>query len=83
MFCKKANLAQIITPQKAKLGPDNNATAICCEVIICIYTYIYSHGADMLRSDLVVCVDQLMDGLASRLTSGPGSISQWKIDKFR
>ena len=27
-------LAQIITPEKAKLGPDNNFTA-------CIYTYIY------------------------------------------
>ena len=28
----KTNLAQIITPQKAKLGPDNNTTA---------YIYIY------------------------------------------
>ena len=31
-------MAQIITPQKAKLGPDNNTTAYS----ICIYIYIYT-----------------------------------------
>ena len=36
VFGKKANLAQIIIPQKAKLGPDNNTTAY-------IYIYIYTH----------------------------------------
>ena len=30
-------MAQIITPQKAKLGPDNNTTA---------YIYIYTHTGD-------------------------------------
>ena len=35
VFCEKTNLAQIITPQKAKLGPDNNTTAY-------IYIYIYA-----------------------------------------
>ena len=28
---KKTNLAQIITPQKAKLGPDNNTTTYMTE----------------------------------------------------
>ena len=40
MFCKKANLAQIITPQKAKLGPDNNTTAF-----ICIHIHIHYYRA--------------------------------------
>ena len=38
MFCKKQTWPEIITPQKAKLGPDNNTTTyvyiyIDCEVI--------------------------------------------------
>ena len=31
---RKTNLDQIITSKTPKLGPDNNSTAICCEVII-------------------------------------------------
>ena len=36
-------MAQIMTPQKAKLGPDNDTTA-------CIYIYIYIQGV-ALRID--------------------------------
>ena len=36
VFGKKTNLAQMITPQKAKLGPDDNTTA-CIDVYIYIY----------------------------------------------
>ena len=36
---KKANLDQIITPEKAKLGPDNNSTA-CTYIYIYVYIYI-------------------------------------------
>ena len=38
---KKKNLNQIVTPQEAKLGPDNNSTTyVCMYVCMCIYIYI-------------------------------------------
>ena len=43
MFKKKTNLDQIITPEKAKLGPDNNSTA-------CIYIYIYIYPCTHAQS---------------------------------
>ena len=40
VFCKK-NLAQIITPQKAKLGPDNSGGHIYIYMYLSIYLSIY------------------------------------------
>ena len=40
---KQNNLAQITTPQMAKLGPDSNYiyTHMCIDICMCIYIYLY------------------------------------------